>query len=485
MDLRVVACILGRLSLATGAALFLPFFLALFFAEASRLAFAIAILICAATGAVLMLWGHLISENLTVREGIAITGLGWIMVTFLGMVPYAAGGYLSVLDGVLETISGLSGTGATVLDDIEILPQSILLWRSLTHWFGGLGIIVIFIALLPQIGHSAVYMFDAESTGPTSDRVLPRIKSMAAALFRVYLVFTAAATLVYMLCGMDFLVALDHSFSTIATGGFSTFNDSVMHFHSAVTELCITFFMLISSANFGIYVMAWHRRSLRVIWHNTEFRTYLGIVLVVTLLIGVNLMLQMHAPAERAFRDALFQVASLSSSTGFVSADFDVWPSFSRLCLLLLMFIGGCAGSTAGGFKVCRIIILVKSVYAIIWQKLHPQVLTHVKFEGRVLSEDVIFGVCRFLFVYLMLCMLWAMLMICDGVPTFDAIGISVSTMGSVGPGFGMAGATCTYSALPDFSKVIVCISMLLGRLETFTVLAMLSPAFWRHRRGW
>lgn len=484
MDLRVVAYVLGRLAEACGAALLLPFTVALFYAETSRFAFALAIVLCTLTGLAMTAWGRLASENITVREGIAITGLGWIMVTFLGMVPYAAGHYLSVLDGVLETISGLSGTGATVVTDIEILPRSLLMWRALTHWFGGLGIIVIFIALLPQFGRGAVHMFNAESTGPTSDRVLPRIKEMAKALFSVYLVFTAVCTVVYMLCGMDFLVALDHSFSTIATGGFSTYNDSAAHFNDPVTEGWMIFFMVISSANFGMYVAAW-RRGFRVILRDTEFRTYVLIVFGAAVLMAANLVYSMGWTPAMAFRHALFQSASLSSTTGFVSNDFDVWPSFSKFILLLLMFVGGCAGSTAGGLKVTRVMLLFKMVYSIVWQKLHPQMLAHVKSNGEEFTQDVLFGVARFFFVYVMLDVLWSLLMIFDGVPVLDAIGVSVSTMGSVGPGFGMAGATCTYADLPTLSKVVVCISMLMGRLESFTVLALLMPAFWRRRKGW
>lgn len=484
MNLRVVEYILGKLSLAAGAALLLPFCLALFYIESSRFAFAASIVVCVLLGVLLTNLGRLESEQLSVREGIAITGVGWIMVTLLGMLPYAVGGYLPVLDGILECISGLSGTGATVIDSIETMPRSLLLWRSLTHWFGGLGIIVIFIALLPQFGRGAVYMYNAESTGPTSERVLPRIKETAMALFGIYLLFTAAATIVYMFCGMDFLTALNHSFSTIATGGFSTYDTSVAHFNSPVTEGCITFFMLISSANFGMYVMAW-RRGWHVIWENQEFRTYLGIVLLVTLLVGANLVWEMGLEPGEALRESLFQAASLSSTTGFVSADFDTWPSFSKFFLLLLMFLGGCAGSTAGGLKVSRLILLVKMVYSIIWQKLHPRMLSHVTLEGAEIGEEVLYGVGRFFFVYLMLSVLWTLLLIGDGVAPLDALGVSVSTMGSVGPGFGMAGPTCTYSALPDFSKGVVCISMLLGRLETFTVLALLSPAFWRRSKGW
>ena len=459
-----------------------PLAVAIVYRESSLPAFLIAIAVCAMIGLSLCRMGRLETEHLSVREGIAITGMGWIMVTFLGMIPYAAGDYLPVLDGVMETISGLSGTGATAIDSLEVLPKSVLLWRSLTHWFGGLGIIVIFIALLPQFGRGAVYMFNAESTGPTSDRVLPRIKSMAMALFSVYLVFTAAAAAVYMLCGMNFLDALDHSFSTIATGGFSNYDASIAHFDNPVLEGWIIFFMLISSANFGMYVMAW-RHGWHVIWQNTEFKTYLFLVLVTTLAMTADLAVNRSFTLETSFRYAVFQSASISSTTGFVSADFDTWPAFSKLCLLMLMFVGGCAGSTAGGLKVSRLVILTKTMYSIVWQKLHPQMVPHVKLDGVEYTEDILIGVGRFFFAYLMLDVLWALLMICDGVAPLDAIGVSVSTMGSVGPGFGMQGATCTYSSLPPFSKGVVCVSMLLGRLETFTILVMLNPEFWRRKK--
>ena len=215
------------------------------------------------------------------------------MVTFMGMVPYAAGGYLSVLDGVFECISGLSGTGATVIDDIEAMPASLVLWRALTHWFGGLGIIVIFIAVFPQFGKGIVHMFNAESTGPRSDRALPRIKEMAKALFTVYVVFTVASTVVFMLCGMSFLIAADHAFATIATGGFSPYNNSVAHFDSPVVECCLSFFMLISSANFGMYVAAW-KKGCKVILGDTEFRVYLSIVAISTAAMALNLVLAQH-----------------------------------------------------------------------------------------------------------------------------------------------------------------------------------------------
>lgn len=479
MDLKIVIFILGKLSLACSMALVVPLVVAIIGSEASLTAFCIAIAICAVIGEGFIWYGHGPKDVLTDREGIAITALTWIMITFLGMIPYAAGGYLTVLDGVLECISGLSGTGLTAINDIEALPPSILLWRSMTHWLGGLGIIVIFIALFPQIGRGSVHMFNAESTGPTDDRTLPRVKEMAKALFTVYVTFTAAASIVYVLCGMTPIIAVDHAMSTIATGGFSTYNDSIAHFNSPVIEGWIAFFMVISSANFGMYVAAW-RKDWRIIFRDTEFRTYVGIVAGATILMSLNLICQQGWDGTEAVRQTMFQAASLSSSTGFVSSDFDQWPAFSKAIILLLMFIGGCAGSTAGGLKVTRMILMIKVVKAIINAKLHPHMVVHVRSNGDEFSEDILNGVARFFFVYVMLDVLWVALLVFDGVAIFDAIGISISTMGSCGPSFGQFGATCTYASLPVMSKVVVCMSMLMGRLEVFTVLALFMPSFWR-----
>ena len=484
MNIRIILFVLGKLAQACGLALMIPFVVALFYGESSLMAFLVAIVISLFLGLLFMGQGHRPTDSLTVREGVAITALGWIMITLLGMIPYAAGGYLSVLDSIFECISGLSGTGATVIDDIEGLPASLVLWRALTHWFGGLGIIVIFIAVFPQFGKGIVHMFNAESTGPRSDRTLPRIKEMAKALFTVYVAFTIVSTLVFMLCGMPFLIAADHAFATIATGGFSPYNDSVAHFHSPGIELGLSFFMLISSANFGMYVAAW-QKGFKVILDDTEFRVYLAIVVVATAAMSLDLVLARQWDGVEALRQAFFQSVSISSSTGFVSNDFDQWPVFSKFILLVLMFVGGCAGSTTGGLKVTRIMLLVKTLAAIIRQKMHPNLVLHIRSNGEEFSMDLIYGVARFFFVYTMLGVLWTFILVFDGVAIFDAIGLSVSTMGSCGPGFGQFGATATCSALPPLSKVALCFSMLMGRLEAFPVLAILMPSFWRHRNSW
>ena len=484
MNLRITAYLLGKLAVACAMALCIPLAVAVLYNEENISAFLWAIAWSAGTGVLLVIGGHRVKDTLTVREGIAVTTLGWVLISFLGMIPYAAGGYLSVLDGIVETISGFSGTGATVIDDIEALPQSLILWRSLTHWFGGLGIIVIFIALFPRFCRGAVRMFNAESTGPTDSRFLPQVKEMAKALFTVYVVFTIICTLVLYACGLDLLIAADHAFSTIATGGFSPYNNSVAHFDSPLIEGVLAFFMIISSANFGMYVAAW-RKGIECIFKDTEFRIYCLVVLVTTMLMAGNLILTQGWTYGYALREAFFQSVSISSSTGFVSYDFDTWPTFSKYILIFLMFLGGCAGSTAGGLKVTRLMLLFKTARALLRQKIYPREVIAVSSNGSEYSEEVLFRVVRFFFVYVMLDLLWTVLLVWDGVPVFEALGVSISTMGSCGPSFGLFGATCTYSALPPFSKVVVSISMLMGRLESFSVLVLFLPSFWHRRQGW
>ena len=480
MDIRIILYVLGRISMALGMVLTLNAVVSIVCQDDGLLALAGAALVSFAVGMGMQRSRKGAVDDLSVREGIAITSLSWILVTFLGMLPYVFGGYLNILDGILECISGLSGTGATVITDIEVLPQSLLVWRSLTHWLGGLGIIVIFIALFPQFGHGIVHMMDAESTGPTSDRMLPRVRQMAKALFTVYVVLTTAATVALMACGLDFLTALEPAFSTIATGGFSPYNDSVAHFNSPLIEGVLALFMILSSANFSIYIAAW-RKGIGVIFRDTEFRLYVALVLGASALMSLNLIYGASYDPLEAVRETFFQAASISSSTGFVSADFDQWPSFSKGILLFLMFCGGCAGSTAGGLKVTRLMLLMKTMRSVVQQKLSPRSVVQVHSNGEDYNEEILYGVARFFVAYVILDILWTVLFIGDGVPTLDAIGLSVSTMGSCGPAFGTVGPTCTYAELPVFSKVIVCISMLMGRLEMFPVLALLMPSFWRH----
>ena len=478
-----MAFFLGRLFQGLVAVSLVPLFFALWMGEPS-FPFWLMTGLTAGGAAAFFLSGTRRADVLTLREGVAVTGLAWILASALGATPYIAGGWLGGLDAFLEAVSGFTGAGATVITCISELPQSILLWRSLTHWVGGLGIIVIFMAILPQGSRGAVYMFRAESTGPTHDRQMPKIRDNAKALFSVYVALTFLCALVYALCGLTPFVAVNHAMTTIATGGYSVYNDTVKEYGNLWLELAMSFFMVISSGSFAMYVLAW-RHGARTIFYNTEFRVYLWLIGIAALLISIDLALEMQMDPFSSIRYAVFHVASLSSTTGFVSHDFDTWPPFAKGLLLMTMFLGGCAGSTAGGLKVSRIILLVKMVQSILQQKLHPQMISPVKMNGQIIPDEVLFGVARFFFAYVVMDILFAFVMLADGIDLINAISVSVSTMGSVGPGFGIEGATSTYALLPDMSKAFACIFMFLARLEIFTVLAMLTPEFWSTKKGW
>ena len=483
MDIKVVAYFLGRIAQAEGLIFLVPLAVSLWYAESSRPALFAAAFLSVAAGTALRRAGKEPCERLTLREGIAITGGGWLLATFLGMLPYLLGGYLGYLDGVFESISGFTGTGATVVDDIEALPQGVLLWRSLTHWLGGLGIIVIFIALLPATGQSAITMYNAESSAQGSERVLPRLKNLTSVLFRIYVVLTGAAFLAFFACGMNALDAVNHAMSTIGTGGFSTYNASAAHFKSPAIELWMSLFMFIAGGSFGLYYRV-YKKGPQVLWRNSEFKAYLGIVGGAVLLIAADLFYRGLYNVPDALRFALFQATSLST-TGFVSADYELWPGFSKGILILLMLTGGCVGSTAAGLKIARILVLFRMVRTIVLEKLHPRVTTPVRINGASVDEATLHRTAVFFFLYVLSIAFFAVLMTADNIKTFDAIGISVTTVGCVGPAFGIAGATENYAGLSDFTKGILCFAMLLGRLEFFTLLVMLYPSFWRSKKNW
>ena len=482
MNTTVVSALIAKLTAGCGLVLLLPLLTALF-GEEPVLPFIYSMALCFLLSAFLRYKGKKKVINLNPRDGLAVTALSWICISILYLFPYFLSGLLSPLDALVESISGLTGTGATVFSDLTVLPKSILFFRSLTHWLGGLGIIVIFVALFPQAGKGSARMIDAESTGPYSSRAVPRIKEMAKALFAVYLLFTVSAALIYTLLGMNFFDAVNHAFSTIATGGFSTKNESIAFYDSTPLKLAVIFFMVISSANFGIYVAAW-KRGIRVLWENTEFKVYLSIVAAATILIFLNLMLESGLYAPSALLEALFTSASLSSTTGFISYDFETWPHFSQVILLILMFIGGCGGSTSGGLKVTRIILLFKSMTAVLRQKLHPRAVIQTRAGGENFSESMLLEVFCFFFIYTMSIFLWTALIAASGADIPSALGLSIATMSNSGPALGQFGATCNWSAMPAMTKIVVALSMLMGRLESFTLLILFLPSFWR-KNGW
>ena len=486
MNRRIVASLLGYLTLFCGAAMIPPFILAVFEGEFDgAAAFLLSIFLCVAATFELERFGGLQDkDNVGIREGIAIMGLGWLLISVLGLVPYFAGGYLNFLDSMVESFSGFSGTGATVIEDVEILPRSILLWRSMSNWFGGLGIVVIFMAIMPQFGRGGIHILKAETTGPTKERQMPRIRDNAKALFSVYVALTVFCAVSYFLCGLNIFVAINHAMTTIATGGYGVYNGTVREYGNNYLEYCMAFFMIASSGSFAMYVVAC-RKGIGTIFKNAEFRTYLTIITVAAVVIAADLFLEMGIDPETATRAAIFHVASLSSTTGFVAEDFDNYPPLSKAFMMMTMFLGGCAGSTAGGLKVARIILLFKFVALIVRQKIHPNLINRVKLNGVIVDDDIVYGAAKFFFAVVVLDILFAAVMMFDGIDFVNAISVSVSTMASVGPGFGIEGATSTYALLPDFSKFCACGFMFLSRLEIFTVLALFSPSFWNTSKNW
>ena len=487
MNKRIVSGLLGYLTLFTGAAMLPPFILAAVTEEIGGAAsFLLSIFLCVAVTFELERFGGLQGkDNIGVRDGLAITGLGWLLVSILGTVPYVAGGYLNLIDSLTESFAGFSGTGATVFVDVEILPRSILLWRSLSNWVGGLGIVVIFMAILSQLGRGAMFILRAETTGPTKDRQMPRIRDNAKALFKIYVFLTIICAISYYMCGLNLFAAINHAMTTIATGGYGIYNSTVGEYGNIYLEYCMAFFMIISSGSFAMYAAA-IRLGGGVILRNTEFKIYLWIVLITSAIIAADLFLEMHMNIEAAIRGAIFHVASLSSTTGFVAYDFDTYPPISKACLMMTMFLGGCAGSTAGGLKVARIILLLKFVSSIVKQKLHPQLINPVKLNGQVIDDSVVHNAAKFFFAVVVMDILFAFVMMFDGIDFVNSISVSVSTMASVGPGFGIEGATSTYALLPPLSKLFACLFMFLSRLEIFTVLVLFTPSFWKSASvGW
>lgn len=483
MEWRVVMYFLGRIAWVCGVALLIPFFTSAAFNDEATFSFGLSILCCILIGGAGWKVGSLEEGAMTPREGIAVTGLAWIMTTFFGMLPYTLGEHLSFVDGLFESVSGFTGFGASVISAPELLPESVLLWRSLTQWLGGLGIVVFFITLLPKAGQNVIHMYEAESVGPTEDRMRPRLKEMTEALVAIYIALTAMAAILFAVCGMSYFDALNHALTTIGTGGFSTHSESIMYFDSVAIDMAVTFCILVAGVSFALYYRV-YVRGWKAAAENTELKAYLLIFAVGTVLLWLTLWRDgIYGPLE-SIRYAAFQTAAIST-TGFVSADYDRWPTFAKCLLLFLMMVGGCAGSTAAGLKVTRAVLLLRMTAAHIWRRMHPHMVVSVRMNGEVVPQGVLLRVGLFFFVYLFFIIFAAALIMLDGVPMFDAIGMSVSAVSTVGPAFGVAGPTETYAPLSHFVKMVLCCITLLGRLEFFTLLVMLRPDFWQEHKGW
>ncbi len=425
------------------------------------------------------IFGRDAKKGIGKREGYLIVSLSWILMSLFGALPYLFSGAIpSFTDAFFETISGFTTTGASILNEIEILPKSILYWRAMTHWIGGMGIIVLTVAILPFLGIGGMQLLVAEMPGITPDRLHPRITATAKRLWGIYVIFTIAEVLLLWAGEMDFFDSVCHSFATMATGGFSTKNDSIAGF-SAYSQYIIILFMALAGINFTLHYLALHRKFSKI-WANQEFKAYITIIIVVSVLIALGLIIFMHEGAEKAFRNALFTVVSILTTTGFVTTDYYIWPGYLWMLVFALMFLGGSAGSTGGGIKIVRHLLLIKNSWLELKRALHPNAIIPVKFNGKAVSQNIIFNVMAFFIIYILI---FASATIALSVMGYDfetSIGATIASLGNIGPGIGGVGPVENYGFFTPIAKWLLSFLMLLGRLELFTILIVLSPAFWK-----
>lgn len=419
-------------------------------------------------------------QTLGTKDGFVLVTASWLGAVFAGALPYFISGSVPTFaDAVFETISGLSTTGASIMPDIEAMPKSILFWRSLTHWLGGMGIVVLAVAILPLLGIGGMQLISAEAPGPTVDKITPRITETAKYLWYIYLGFTALETILLMLGGMPFFDSLTHSFATVATGGFGIKNTSIKYYDSAYIDYVITAFMILSGINFTLHFRFLTGR-LKHVWKDSEFKTYMTIIAAASVIISLSLTGEVYGSFDTSFRYASFQVASFITTTGFATDDYEKWPYLAQIMLFLLMFVGGCTGSTGGGIKVLRIITLLKQGLNEMKYLIHPRAVFVLKINGQPVKKNIVYAISGFFFLYITTALLVTIVTVTSGADILTSFTAALTTLGNIGPGFGLIGPTENFAFFPEYVKWTLSAAMLLGRLEIYTVLVLFTPMFWK-----
>jgi trk system potassium uptake protein TrkH len=458
-----------------------PLLVSLIYKDGSTWAIFYSMLITSGTGLLFFIGTKKDKEtHLSHRDGVAIVTFGWVAAGFVGAIPFLLSGSIPNFTlAYFESISGFTTTGASILTDIERLPGGILLWRSLTQWLGGMGIIVLSIAILPFLGVGGMQVYKAEVPSPVVDKLKPRISDTAKTLWKVYLIITVLEIILLFGGGMPLFEAVSHGFSTMPTGGFSPKNTSIAHYNSPYFDGVIIVFMLLAGINFSLHYRL-IKGDLTIFGKDPECRVFFSLVALFIIVVGFNIYGTVYDSFAKAFRYAAFQVTSIITTTGFVTADYDLWPSFSRKLLLLCMFLGAMAGSTGGGMKIMRIILLAKHCYYEIFRIIHPHAITSVKLGGRPVPEDVLSSIWGFFLLFLGLFIVAALVMASLGLDMISAFASVAASMGNIGPGLGLVGPTKNYVTIPFIGKWVLIFCMLLGRLEIYTVIVLLMPAYWR-----
>jgi trk system potassium uptake protein TrkH len=481
MHPKIILRFIGILFIFLGLSMTMPLMVSIIYAEGSIWALFYSLLITVSTGFLLFI-GTKRNEvaQLSHRDGVAIVTLGWAGAGLAGAIPFLISGAIPGLThAYFESISGFSTTGASVLTDIEGIPRGILLWRSLTQWFGGMGIIVLSIAILPFLGVGGMQLYKAEVPSPVVDKLKPRISETAKTLWKLYVSITILEIVLLLAGGMSLFDSLCHAFCTMPTGGFSPYNKSIAHFNSPYFDSVIIVFMLLAGINFSLHYRL-IKGELAVFGKDPECRVFLFLVALFILLVTFDIHGTVYDSFSKAFRYAAFQVSSIITTTGFVTADYDQWPAFSKILLILGMFLGGMASSTGGGMKIMRIMLLVKQCYSEIFRIIHPHAITSIKLGKKPVPAEVLSSVWGFFLLFLGLFLVATLIMASLGLDMISAVGSVAASIGNVGPGLGLVGPTQNYVAVPFLGKWVLIICMLLGRLELYTVIVLLMPAYWR-----
>lgn len=478
MNFSVIQYILGTVLCCGGVFLLAPTAVAVFYAEQAGIYYILTAVLCFAVGLLLRL-RHLKSRVFYSREGFVAVTFSWIVLSMAGAAPmYLTGEYASYIDALFDTISGFTTTGASVLSSVEELSRATAFWRCFTHWSGGMGVLVFLMAVLPLSGSSNMHLMRAESPGPSVGKLVPKVRQTALILYKIYLVITILQVVLLMLAGLSLYEALTLSFSTVGTGGFALLNSSIASYSWAV-QVIIIVFMILCALNFNTYYLLLIRRPKEALLQNSEVKWFLVIVFASAAVIALNICDGFHN-LPQAFHTALFQVATLVSSTGFATADFNLWPELSRTILVLLMFMGACAGSTGGGFKVSRLMIVARAAKNEMLNMMHPRSVLQVHINGRRVPDNVVKTALCYMTVYVFIVLGSVLLVSIDNFDMTTNFTAVLATMNNIGPGLGAVGPTGNFGGFSVFSKLILMFDMLVGRLELFPVLVLFAPGMWR-----
>ena len=421
-------------------------------------------------------------DSINFKEGFILVSLGWVVASVFGSLPYMLSGYLpSFADAWFETVSGFTTTGASVFTDVEILPRSLLFWRSLTQWLGGMGIIALFIAIIAGMGAQANRLFQAEVPGPFADKLSPRISDTARKLWISYVLISLVCVILLVIFKMDVFDALCHTFAAISTGGFSTKNASLAFFPSPFIQWTIIIFMLIGGTNFTLHFLAARNRSILPYLKNREFKLFISIIIISSVLVIISLStLKGIVGWEVKIREAVFQVFSICTTTGFASAVYNVWPPLAAGMIFLMMFVGGCAGSTGGKIKPGRYLVILSYTRIELKKMVHPKAVLPLRFDGKIVKESMLINVLVFFFLYILFLALGTIVLALLNIDIWSSLTAAAACLGNIGPGFNRVGPTYNYSFVPDAGKYVLSILMLVGRLEIYPILVLLLPEFWK-----